>query len=187
VIRNERQLAMAKKKLSRVEEAAASAAESERRIWLSLVTDLVCEIREFEALTRGAVTVFEIGCMDEISAALIKARIAQKITQAELAERLGVSEQMVQKDEAGGYEHARATRLADVCDALGYELTGLLQPAGRPRVIVNRVSASVPQVPDSAELRLKPTVAVSVVDSFHRGISRVGSAQKSPMILNAER
>jgi transcriptional regulator with XRE-family HTH domain len=61
---------------------------------------------------------------------LVKARIARGWTQKQLAAALGVSEQMVQKDEAGNYKRAGVARLAEVGDVLGYRLTGRLLPDG---------------------------------------------------------
>ncbi len=64
---------------------------------------------------------------------LVKARIAEGLTQRQLAERLGVAEEAVQRDEAGGYARAGLDRLARVAEALGVRLrlTGVLAPGGQ--------------------------------------------------------
>ena len=58
----------------------------------------------------------------ELPEALIKARIMARMTQRELAERVGVSEQVVQRDEAQRYERASFDRLLLVMTALGLKL-----------------------------------------------------------------
>jgi transcriptional regulator with XRE-family HTH domain len=51
--------------------------------------------------------------------ALIEARIAARLTQHALADRLGVAEQQIQRWEANGYAGVGLDRLQDVADALG--------------------------------------------------------------------
>ena len=58
---------------------------------------------------------------------LVSARIAAGLSQRQLAERLGVAEEAVQRDEAGGYARPGLDRVAG---ALGVRLllTGVLAP-----------------------------------------------------------
>ena len=65
---------------------------------------------------------------------LVKARIVEGLTQRQLAERLGVAEEAVQRDEAGGYARAGLDRLARVAAALGVRLrlTGHLESGDAP-------------------------------------------------------
>lgn len=51
--------------------------------------------------------------------ALIKARVARGWTQRQLADRLGVAEQQIQRSEATAYRSASLARLSDIADALG--------------------------------------------------------------------
>ncbi|MEW5529956.1 helix-turn-helix transcriptional regulator [Streptomyces virginiae] len=164
MIRNERQLSVSRKKLKELREAADSATGQDREVWLSLARGILCEIDEFESIREGKVSTFELNSLDDLPNALIKARISRKLTQSELASRLEVSEQMIQKDESGGYETARLDRLADVADALGYEFVGRLQPAG-PRILVTHASLSVPSRAPSTVLRVAQAPAVEVVSS----------------------
>lgn len=129
MIRNERQLAVARKKRHRAIEAARSARTSQdRRTYREFAEDVDREIEEYQRIRDGRQRRFQIGSLDEVADALIKARIASGLTQRELAERLGVTEQMVQRDEARAYSHAKLSRLADVCDVLGFTLQGTLVP-----------------------------------------------------------
>ncbi len=49
---------------------------------------------------------------------MIEARIAARLTQRELAERLGVPEQQVQRWEANSYVGVAIERLQEIADAL---------------------------------------------------------------------
>jgi DNA-binding XRE family transcriptional regulator len=82
------------------------------------------ELAEYEALRDGVVTTVPATDLGDLPAVLVKARIAAGLTQRQLAERLGVAEQSVQRDEAGGYARAGLDRLRRVAEALGLELHG---------------------------------------------------------------
>ncbi|MFK0010496.1 helix-turn-helix domain-containing protein [Streptomyces sp. NPDC091027] len=178
MIRNERQLAVSRKKMKELREAAESATGQDREVWLSLAREILCEIDEFESVRNGKVSTFELNSLDDLPNALIKARISRRLTHSDLASRLEVSEQMIQKDEAGGYETARLDRLADVTDAMGYEFIGRLQPAG-PRVLVTHASLSVPSRMPSHVLRVTQVPAVEVVSSSPAPLTQ----SSAPIIL----
>jgi HTH-type transcriptional regulator/antitoxin HigA len=165
MIRNDRQLAVSEKKYKELREASAAAEGNDRIVWQSLARDVLCEIDEYRSIRDGAVSAFEINCLDDLADALIKARIARGLTQAELAEQLGVTEQAVQKGEAGGYEKAGLARLADTADALEYTLVGRLQPANATRVLVNVVRPVFPTTHPSV-----PVETVTRVRGFSAGI-----------------
>ena len=55
----------------------------------------------------------------ELPTVLIKARIAQGLSQKDLAERLGLQEQQIQRYEATDYASASLTRIREVVSALG--------------------------------------------------------------------
>jgi DNA-binding transcriptional regulator YiaG len=128
VIKSDRQLKVAQKRLEQLLASAEGSNELDRSTWLALANDVRSEVREYEDIRAGRVTVFNISSVDDLAEGLIKARLALGLTQKELADRLQVSEQMVQRDEAGGYERATLARLGDVMDALGYEVVGALRP-----------------------------------------------------------
>ena len=50
---------------------------------------------------------------------LIKARIAQGLSQKELAERIGLKEQQIQRYEATDYASANLSRIKEVVSAFG--------------------------------------------------------------------
>lgn len=56
---------------------------------------------------------------DELPQALIKARIALRLSQKDPADRLGIKEQQIQRYESTDYQSASMSRLHDIVQALG--------------------------------------------------------------------
>lgn len=129
MIRNTRQASVARKKYHDLMIAARKSRAENSSSFLALAEDIANELREYEAIRAGKVNIFTVLGIDQIGDSLVKARLAKGWTQQQLAESLGVSEQMVQKDEARSYEHAGLTRLAEIADTLGYELEGSFRPS----------------------------------------------------------
>lgn len=90
--------------------------------------DVEAELAEYEALRAGAIGEVVAEGLGALPDLLVKARIAAGLTQRQLAARLGVAEEAVQRDEVGGYARAGLDRLARVAEALGVRLrlTGVL-------------------------------------------------------------
>lgn len=84
----------------------------------SQLDDLEAELAEYDALRQGKVVTLEAESIIGIGVALIKARIVRNLTQKELAERLQLAEQQVQRYEATQYQGVTAERLQQVADAL---------------------------------------------------------------------
>ena len=76
------------------------------------------QLREYEALKSGAVTVLRARSLRELPSVLIRARIVRGLSQRQLAEALGVKEQQIQRYESDEYASASLRRLAAVADAL---------------------------------------------------------------------
>ena len=85
----------------------------------SQIADLEGEMREYESLKAGGFQLDGLNVVSDLSILLIKARIAQGLSQRELAERIGVKEQQVQRYEATDYASASLTRIREVASALG--------------------------------------------------------------------
>ncbi len=128
MIGNTRQLTRAKSKLVAMKNAMDQSPHDVDSLG-RLAARIEAEIAEYGSLVRRETLEFEVDSLDAVADALIKARVSRGLTQRQLAERLGVSEQMVQKDEAGGYETASLSRLADIADSLSYSLRGWFAPA----------------------------------------------------------
>jgi transcriptional regulator with XRE-family HTH domain len=95
----------------------------QRRALLSQLEELNSEVQEYETLTSGKVTTFEAHSLDELPTLLVKARIARRLTHKDLAARLNVKEQQVQRWESNDFSGANIENLKAVADALGVVVT----------------------------------------------------------------
>lgn len=85
------------------------------------IDNLKEEIEEYDSLKQQQTTI-RIASIRELPLALIRARIAMGMTQKELAEKMGVKEQQVQRDEANQYSSSGFQRIAEVADALNIKI-----------------------------------------------------------------
>jgi len=76
------------------------------------------EVFEYEKLKTGYYEILEVNSFDDLPIAIIRSRIAQNLTQKELAYRLGMKEQQIQKYENTMYSSASFSRLQEVINAL---------------------------------------------------------------------
>jgi HTH-type transcriptional regulator / antitoxin HipB len=83
-----------------------------------LIAELQQEIAEYEQLRSGQVTQFALNSIQELPTVMIKARIATGLTQKDLAEKIGVQEQQIQRYEANNYHAIAFDRLQEVLQAL---------------------------------------------------------------------
>ena len=97
-------------------------AKAERDAIAGQLEDLDAEIKEYEQLKSNDVSIISVASFDELADGLIKARIAGGISQKDLAERLGLKEQQIQRYEADRYESASYRRLQEIATALGIRI-----------------------------------------------------------------
>ncbi len=90
-------------------------------VW-SQLEELKEELAEYELLRSGGCSVLSLDSLGELPKALIRARIAAGLTQRELAGRLGLKEQQIQRYEATEYASADFARLNEVARALGVQV-----------------------------------------------------------------
>lgn len=95
------------------------------------IADLDAQIEEYEQLRAGQLAVVPVSSIAELPKALVQARIANGLTQRELAERLGLKEQQIQRYEAEGYSSTSLSRLQEVMEALGVRLEAGLELPSR--------------------------------------------------------
>jgi DNA-binding XRE family transcriptional regulator len=88
----------------------------------SEIEELRHQLDHYEKLRDGRITSREITSLHELPTALIEARIAARLTQLQLAKRIGVAEQQVQRWEANDYSGVNLDRLQNIADALGVEM-----------------------------------------------------------------
>ena len=80
------------------------------------------QLAEYEALRSGRIAVLELDSLTDLPDALIRARIAGGLTQKELATRLGLKEQQIQRYEATRYAGVSLERVQAVAEALGVKI-----------------------------------------------------------------
>ena len=94
----------------------------------SQLADLEAELREYEAVREGMFRMEDLNVVADLPELLIKARIALGLSQRELADRLGLKEQQIQRYEATDYTTAKWSRIREVVVALSMETNGPTQP-----------------------------------------------------------
>ena len=84
--------------------------------------DLKLELQEYEALRSGKRRVIVLDSIADLPKTLIQARIAAGLSQEDLAAKLGVKAQQVQRYEATNYRSASLERLNEIVKVLGVKL-----------------------------------------------------------------
>lgn len=92
------------------------------------------EVTSYERLKRGEFD--EIRNFDGIGRLLVALRIAQGVSQRELAERLGVHESQISRDERNEYHGVTIERASRVLDALGADTRTAVLSLGTPVTVV---------------------------------------------------
>lgn len=141
MIKNERQYRITKAEAEKFRQALAKLAaaagrpsqvhprlaQAEQEALKSQLDDLLRELKEYEDLKSGKVSVIDLDSLDELPKGLIKARVAAGLSQKALAEKLGLKEQQVQRYEAEGYSSASFQRVNEVADAIGVKIRERIQ------------------------------------------------------------
>ncbi|RKS78648.1 helix-turn-helix protein [Actinomadura pelletieri DSM 43383] len=105
----------------------AQVLELQRASIAGQLADLDSQLMQYQQLQEGQVAATGVSSLEELPDALIRARIAAGMSQRDLAERLGMKEQQIQRYEAERYASASLTRLREITAALGVEFVGDLQ------------------------------------------------------------
>jgi ribosome-binding protein aMBF1 (putative translation factor) len=163
MIKNEREYRITRAQASKFEHALSQLAAPEGAAELhpliqkaqkdalqSQLDELREQIAEYEALRSGQQAVISLDSLEELPQAFIQARIAAGLTQRELAERLGLKEQQIQRYEATEYASADLSRVNEVARALGL------------RVREDVFLSNSPQLSEELLMRLKDLVRQTV-------------------------
>jgi|GEM_PF-206931 len=131
MIKNERQYRITKSQAQKFEDAIRKLEADGRKEGLhpllhkaqvnalrSQLQDLQADLAQYDALRAGGTPTYDFTHFEQIPSALIQARIAQGLTQEELAERLNLQPQQIQRYEATDYQSASLSRVAGVIRAL---------------------------------------------------------------------
>jgi len=137
MIKNERQYKFTKAQVERFERTLAElrsrrpeetdlhplVARAQEDAVSGQIVDLKEELQVYESMKAGAFSLERLEVVSELSNMLIGARIAQGISQKELAERIGLKEQQIQRYEATDYASASLSRIREVVSGLSGKTT----------------------------------------------------------------
>jgi len=146
MIKNERQYRITKTQAEKFASALSDAqskeytdpllAELERNALKSQLDELSQQIDEYEELQAGTRSVIDVDSFAELPDALVKARIAAGLSQKNLADRLKLKEQQIQRYEATDYRTASLARLQEIVQALGISVRGKVFLPNQPQMEV---------------------------------------------------
>jgi ribosome-binding protein aMBF1 (putative translation factor) len=112
--------------LARLDTVEAGRSPEIRRVMREAIESQLDELRdqlaEYDALRNGKRAILELDSLGDLPDALIRARIVAGLSQKELAQRLGIREQQVQRYEASRYAGASLERIRAVAEALGIRI-----------------------------------------------------------------
>jgi HTH-type transcriptional regulator/antitoxin HigA len=84
-----------------------------------MIRQLEDDLREYEDLRSGELTLPNVERLDQIAPFVAKIRIARGVSQTELAQRLGVSKQVISRYEETEYQTVSIGRMQEILDAMG--------------------------------------------------------------------
>ncbi len=130
MVQNERQYKVTKGQIAKLEGALASSRtlseKMDPRVYRAMIAGIEWEINrlqqqlhDFEELKENS-SLF-MHSVQDLPQILVKARIARAYTQKQLAERLNIKPQQIQKYEITAYRSASWKRMLEVMDALGLD------------------------------------------------------------------
>jgi ribosome-binding protein aMBF1 (putative translation factor) len=133
MITNARQASISRKKIERLEKelrrsigAAKDLQPRLRRAIQESIESQLSELREdldqFEKVRDRTQTFWRMESLEDLPTILMMARVAQGLSQAELAKKLNLKEQQIQRWEANCYLSASLKRILLVADVLGVEI-----------------------------------------------------------------
>lgn len=134
MIYSDKQYGVASARLNELQDAVAAAKARETdKAWLkqaeiaaikSQIADIEAELGEYDLLKSGQVSFSKTYALEELPRVLVQARIASGMSQTDLAEKLGMKPQQVQRYEATDYMGASLGRLIEISKALGVKASG---------------------------------------------------------------
>jgi len=137
MIANDNECRITRRQLEHFEQALAEMAtrpadedaiipEALRRSLAGEAQHLRDDLSQYEALRDGRQRHIPFTSLEGLVEALAAARTVARLTQEELGERLGLSQQQIQRYEAQRFRGASHERLQEVIDALSVEIRGMV-------------------------------------------------------------
>jgi HTH-type transcriptional regulator / antitoxin HigA len=138
MITNDRQYKITKSQILRFQESLADmmkipsdasnfhpkVVEASKTAMESQLHDLLAQVEEYEALKAGKIFITEVKDLKELPELLIKARIANGLTQSQLARQLEMKEQQVQRYESELYSSASLKTILKIAELLQIKING---------------------------------------------------------------
>ncbi|MGK9086644.1 helix-turn-helix domain-containing protein [Brucella intermedia] len=134
MIYSDKQYCVSRAQLAKLQDALVTAkARASNQAWLrqaeidgleSQIADIEAELAEYDLLKSGQVSFSKTYALEELPRVLVQARIASGMSQTDLAEKLGMKPQQVQRYEATNYIGASLGRLIEISKALGVKASG---------------------------------------------------------------
>jgi HTH-type transcriptional regulator/antitoxin HigA len=95
----------------------------------SQIAEIEAELSEYELLKSGQISFSKTYALEELPRVLVQARIAAGLSQTDLAEKLDMKPQQIQRYEATDYMGASLARLIEVSRALAVKTSGMFEVA----------------------------------------------------------
>jgi Zn-dependent peptidase ImmA (M78 family)/transcriptional regulator with XRE-family HTH domain len=166
MIKNDRQYAVTKSHVSRLRELRQRIARDQQRANSEMglfeiqtlhgeLQQLSDELAEYEALKSGAMDIGALTNVDDLPKLLIRARIAAGYSQKDLADKLNLKEQQIQRYEASDYAGASLGRLQDIGRVLNIQFNPEIEQTNKlelDRIVKRLVRAGLH--PDVVSKRL---------------------------------
>jgi HTH-type transcriptional regulator/antitoxin HigA len=93
----------------------------------SQIADIEAELAEYDLLKSGQISFSKAYALEELPRVLVQARIASNVSQTDLAHKLGMKPQQVQRYEATDYMGASLGRLIEISKVLGVKASGTFE------------------------------------------------------------
>jgi HTH-type transcriptional regulator/antitoxin HigA len=137
MIYSDKQYSVSNGQLAKLRDALAAAKDrAPDQPWLkqaeiealkSQIADIEAEVAEYDLLKSGQVSFSKTYALEELPHVLVQARIAFGMSQTDLAQKLNMKPQQVQRYEATNYMGASLARLIEVSRALGVKASGTFE------------------------------------------------------------
>ncbi len=91
------------------------------------LNNLLGDIKEYEDLKSGQTVISQVDSLEQLPLAIIKARIANQLTQSDLAKKLNIKMQQIQRYEAEKYETASLKTIKKIAEVLNIQIVADIQ------------------------------------------------------------
>ena len=134
MIKNSKQLALTKKRIQEFSDAITKLqteapkfspllAKAQIDALIYQKDELIEQAEEYDLLLAGNLAMFDVNSISDLPKSLIMSRISMGLTQKDLADRLGMKEQQIQRYENTEYGSASFKTLVSIVEALDLKIT----------------------------------------------------------------